>query len=243
MELNKANRQCCDLDIRNYKDNTPFMFADFCNTTTAGFTADSTYAMKKGSKAIAFQNPLDGHMGLEFQVHPFKIYAMLSDGVLETNAVLPVRKNIEATEAGKLTIPVGDTPVDGSVFVFAVDDYAGKAIVGTVAAGVFTATTPADIAIASKYTLTYLVSKTKGVNKASFNNKKIPKDYRITMETLDKDENGDLIPVSITAYKATIKRSLELSFSSTGDPASIKLDFDVLEDRDHNILDIVEITE
>ena len=64
MNLNMANRQCCDLDIRDYKTNEPWLFADFCNTTTAGFTGESVYAMKKGSKAIAFSDPLSGTMTL-----------------------------------------------------------------------------------------------------------------------------------------------------------------------------------
>ena len=43
------------------------------------------------------------------------------------------------------------------------------------------------------------------------------------MSTLDKDEEGVLTPFIITAYKATIQRSFELSFSSEGDPASITI--------------------
>lgn len=243
MNLNMANRQCCDLDIRDYKTNEPWMFADFCNTTTAGFTGDSVYAMRKGSKAIAFHNPIEGTMGVEFQLHPFKVYALLSDGVLETNAIIPVKTTLTASTAGKITLPVGDTPIEGTIFVYPKNDFAGKVIEGTVTAGAFTAKTVAEIAIGTAYEVGYLVNKTKGVQKVSFNNKKIPKDYRITMETLDKDETGALIPVMLTAYKATIKRNLALSFSSAGDPASIKLDFSVLEDKDGNVLDIIEIME
>jgi len=61
------------------------------------------------------------------------------------------------------------------------------------------------------------------------------------MQTLDKDEEGTLTPFLITAYKATIQRSFELSFSSEGDPASVTLTFDLLEDEDGNMLDMVEI--
>ena len=61
------------------------------------------------------------------------------------------------------------------------------------------------------------------------------------METLDKNEEGELIPLKITAYKAVPQRNLELSFSSAGDPGAVTITFDVLEDRDGNVLDIVEI--
>ena len=74
-------------------------------------------------------------------------------------------------------------------------------------------------------------------------NKKLPKDYYITMKTVDKDEDGLLTPFVITAYKAAIKRDFELSFSSEGDPASVQLQFDLLEDSDGNILDMIELTD
>ena len=243
-DLNMANRQCCDLDIREYSTNKPWMFADFCNTTTSGFTGDSVYAMKKGSRAIAFPNSIQGTMSLTFQCHPFKVYALLSDGTIATNAIIPVRKEVVCTEAGKLTID--EVAIEGTVYVYEKDDFGGTEIEGTTVIDtntVFTATTVDDIEGDTTYLVCYLVNKSTGVKSIQFNNKKVPKDYRITQETLDKDENGNLVPIKITAYKATIQRNLDLSFSSEGDPASITLTFDVLEDKDGNVLDMVEISE
>lgn len=239
MDLNRANRQCADLDIREYGTNKPFLFADFCNTTTAGFSGSSVYAMKKGSRAIAFHEAIQGTMSCTFQVHPFKIYALLSDGAILTDAIIPVRKTIKCTTEGALEIE--DTPVDGSVFVYAKGDVGGADIKGTYASGKFTATTSTEIKANNEYDVCYLLSKTTGVNRVAFNNKKIPKDFRITQETLDKNENGQLVPCLITAYKATPQRNLELSLASDGEPASITITFDVLEDENGNVLDIVEI--
>ena len=63
------------------------------------------------------------------------------------------------------------------------------------------------------------------------------------METLDKDVEGNLVPFIMNIYKATIQRSIDLSFSSEGDPASITINFDILQDDDGNVLDFIEITE
>jgi len=63
------------------------------------------------------------------------------------------------------------------------------------------------------------------------------------MNTLDKDEEGNFSPFVITAYKASIQRSWEMSFNSEGDPASITLTFDLLEDKDGNIVDMMEYTD
>lgn len=242
-ELNKANRQVCDADIRVLKTKAPFLKFDTANTTTAGLTGDSVYAMAKGSRKIAFANPIAGTLSIQAQVYPFKFYSLLSDGIIETTAAYADSQIVECGVAGSLTLtlPSGGTVQTGTVFVYAADDFGGTAIAGTYSAGVFTATNTSEIAVGTSYMVGYIVTRISGVKKISFNNKKLPKDYFITMKTVEKDEDGLLTPFLMTAYKATIQRSFELSFSSEGDPASVTLNFDLLEDKDGNILDFVEI--
>lgn len=239
--VNMANRQCCDLDIRDYKTKAPWLFADFCNTTTMGFSSEASYANKKGQKCIKFDNPLDGTIAMTFQVHPFKVYAMLSDGEIETSAVITRKETVTCATAGTLTL--GNTPVPGTVFVYAEDDFGGKAIEGTVAEKAFTAKTDSDLAVGTSYVVGYLEKKETGVKKVSFNNKKVPKDFYIQMSTLDRNEDGELVPMRITAYKASPQRSLDLSFSSDGDPAEITITCDALVDDEGNVLDMIEISD
>lgn len=238
-ELNMANRQCCDVHILDYATMKPWMLVDFCNTTTAGFSADAVYANKKGAKDIKFDNPLEGTMKLNFQVHPFQIYALYSDGEIETSALIARRENVTGAAEGKLTLT--NTPKAGTVY--AVDPNTGKIIEGTVSEKEFTATTTSEIKEGTTYEVSYLEEKTAGVKKISFNNKKTPKDFFIQMETVDKDEKGNLVPVRITAYKASPNRTLDLSFSSDGDPAEIEIELSVLQNEDGDVMDIIEITE
>lgn len=63
-QLNKANRQVCDVDIRILATKAPFLKFDTANTTTAGLTGDSVYAMAKGQRRIAYHNPMEGTMTL-----------------------------------------------------------------------------------------------------------------------------------------------------------------------------------
>lgn len=238
-ELNMANRQCCDVHILDYATMKPWMLVDFCNTTTAGFSADAVYANKKGAKDIKFDNPLEGTMKLNFQVHPFQIYALYSDGEIETSALIARRENVTGAAEGKLTLT--NTPKAGTVY--AVDPDTGKIIEGTVTEKEFTATTTSEIKEGTTYEVSYLEEKTAGVKKISFNNKKTPKDFFIQMETVDKDEKGNLVPVRITAYKASPNRTLDLSFSSDGDPAEIEIELSVLQNEDGDVMDIIEITE
>ena len=219
-DLNKANRQVCDVDIRILKTMQPFLFFDAANTTTAGLTGDAVYAMKKGTKAIAFQNPIEGTLSITAQVIPFKFYALLSNGVVETDAAYAKKETIKATTGGSLAIANAKA---GSVFVFKTGEFGDTPIKGTYADGTFTATTAGDIVADTNYEVGYIVVKDTGVKRVSFNNDRIPQDYFITMSTLDKDEVGVLTPFIITAYKASVQRDFELSFSSEGDPAEMTL--------------------
>lgn len=244
-DYNKANRSVCDVDIRILKTMAPYLFFDTANTTTAGLTGESVYAMAKGSKRIAFQDPLEGTMSIEAQVYPFKFFALLSDGVVESTAIYPDKATVTAVANGSLTLPTitNGTIQAGSVFAYPEGSFGddSSVIAGTYSAGTFTATTNADIVAGRKYEVGYVVSKSSGVKKVSFNNKKLPKDYFITMSTVDKDENGVFTPFKMIAYKASVKRDFELSFSSEGDPATVTLNFDLLEDKNGNIFDMVEI--
>lgn len=223
-DVNKANRQVCDLIISDLKTGIPFLKVDFANTTTVGLSADSVYAMAKGSRRIAFQNPLEGSLSVACQIYPYKFFSLYSDGVIENTGTYSATQTVTCATEGQLelTVPTDGTIVAGSVFAFPVGSFGDEdaLIEGEFSEGKFTATTAEDIAANSSYEVGYVISRT-GVKKVTFNNKKVPRDYKITMSTLDKDEEGKLTPFQIVAYKATIQRNFELSFSSEGEPAEL----------------------
>lgn len=244
-EINKANRQVCDVDIREFKTKKPFLFFDVANTTTAGITADAVYAMAKGARKISFDNPLQGTMSITAQVYPFKLFSLFSDGVIRNDAVIAEVKEVICASAGVLSLSSYNGTIQaGTVFVYPADFYGDESavIAGTFSSGTFTATTTSDIAPGSTYKVGWIATKS-GVKRIPFNNKFASKEYYVTMDTLDKDEDGVLTPFKIIAYKAKPQRNFDLSFSSEGDPASITINFDLLEDKDGNVADMVEITE
>ena len=240
-DLNRANRQCCDLDIRDFKTGAPVLFADFGNVTTAGFSSENTYAMKKGAKAIAFNNPIEGTCGIEMHCHPFQVYALLGDGTIEKSGIIKKREVIKGSAGGKRTLT--GTPKDGTVFACKKGEWGKEVIDGSFSGTDFSATSSGDIVMGEYYEVGYLEAKNSGVNKITINNSKLPKDVTISMETLDKDVEGNLVPFVINVYKATVQRSIELSFSSEGDPGSVTLTYDVMQDDNGNVMDFIEITE
>lgn len=246
MDINRANRQVADVLIMDAKTKKPFLNFETANTTTTGISADSVYARAKGSNRIAFPNSPEGTLTIETQVYPFKIFALFSDGVVDNTAVYAETKTVTAAADGSLTIaaPTNGTIQAGTVYVYTEGNFGDEdsMIAGTFSAGTFTATTSAQITSGSKYEVGYLVNRT-GVKKVSFNAKRIPKDYFITMSTLDKDEDGTLTPFKQIFYKATPQRNLDIALSSDGDPVSLSLQFSLLEDKAGNFVDMIEIAE
>jgi hypothetical protein len=242
---NKANRQVCDLDIRFLKNKKPFLFFNTANTTTTNMSAESVYAMAKGAKRIAFQDPMDGTLAVEAQVYPFELFALMSDGIIDTSAAFAETQKVTCVTAGQLalTLGAGEVVQTGTVFVFAANDFGGELIPGSYSGGVFTATTEGNIAVNSEYIVGYVVTKSVGVKKIAFNNKRLPNDYFITASTVDKDEDGVLTPFKQVFYKASVQRNFEIAFSSEGDPATVTVTFDLMEDKDGNYVDYIEITE
>ena len=242
-KINKANRQVCDVDIRDVATKKPFLFFDTANTTTQNITGESVFAMAKGTKRIAFANPVEGTATIEAQVYPFEFYSLMTDGTIETESMYPVKVTVKATEGG--SIPVkgvkGETITAGTVFVFKKGEFGEKEIQGTYNQDKFSATQSTDIKANEEYEVGYIVSRKTGTKKISFNNKKLPKAYYISMNTVEKDDNEVLTPYKIILYKAQPQRNFELSQSSEGDPATVIMTFDLLEDKDGNFVDMVEI--
>lgn len=244
MDINRANRQVADVLILEKK--TKKLFLDFktANTTTTNISADSVYARAKGSNRISFPNSPEGTLTIEAQVYPFKVFALFSDGTVDNKGVYGETQTIKATTAGTLTItaPTNGTIQAGTVFVYPADSAGDESalIAGTFAEGTFTATTAADVAVDTEYVVSYVLNRT-GVKKIAINSKKVPHDYFITMSTVDKDEDGVFTPFKQTFYKATPQRNFELALSSDGDPVSISMVFDLLEDKDGDFVDMVEL--
>lgn len=242
ININKANRQVCDVDIRELVSKKPFLYFDDANVTTVGFSSDTTYALARGARAVGFDNPIaDATMTIEAQVKPFKLYALLSDGVIDTTAIIAKKDTIQATTAGTLTLPAGVQI--GTVFVYALNDFGGTLIEGTVDGTTFTATKSEGIVADEFYEVGYLIKKSSGVHKVSINDRRNPKSYYVTMNTVEKSVDDVITPYIMTGYNCRPQKSASLSFSSAGDPATVTITFNCMVDKDGNLIDMVEFAE
>lgn len=238
--MGKANRQVCDIDFRNLATKEPFLFFEEGNVTGLTFSSNTVFAKKKGTNAVGFDDPIESSISIECQVVPTKLYSLVSDGTIDTTANVATKKTIEATTAGEITLT--ETAVAGTVFIYAMDDFAGTAIKGTydTTTKKFTATNTSDIAVNTNYEVAYIKVESTGVKSIKFNNSKGTKSYYVTMLTTEKDEQDNVTAKKIICYKVKPKRSLDLSYSSEGEPISVKIDCDCLEDADGNQIEMVE---
>lgn len=234
--LNQANREVCNVKIDWLKTGKPFLFLDTANVTTEGFSGDSVFALARGVNDIAFEEPMSGTITIEAQVLPFKVYALMSDGIIRSDAEWSVHEKITATEAGKLT--VSQKP-DGTVYVYPSGKYgdADSIIEGTATEKVVTAT---GVEADKEYEVSYGVKKKSGVNRISFGENYRLQDFTVTMDTVFKGEDGVFTPYIWKFYKAMAQRNFEISQQSTGDPATITITLDVLRDSDGNFCDMIE---
>jgi len=236
---NKANRECAKVNIIDLATKAPFLYFKTANTVGLDLSGDTVYAKAMGANKIGFDNPWDGSFSIEAQIFPMEYLALLSDGSIDDSAVDYVMETITATAAGSLTVPTGI--MAGTLFVYKEGEYGKTPIAGTFADTTFTPTETSDIEKDADYEVGYMITKTTGVRKVSLNNKKAPKDYFVTLLTNDKDEDGVITAKKYTIFKAKPKRTFSVSHSSEGDPMSVKIDFQALEDKDGNYVDITEV--
>lgn len=76
------------------------------------------------------------------------------------------------------------------------------------------------------------------VFKNDLNGTASPKFYVLESDTIWKDENGEILNETMTAYKARPRKNYTASYSGTGDPQSISVVFDMVGDPTGNVLKI-----
>lgn len=236
LDVNFANREVAKVIFVNYTTKVPYMFMDYANATTTNLTGTTVYAYggQGRPKRVAFNGERGGTLEIDTQMQSSKLYALLSGAEIEKSATFLKRLVLPAT-AKVITLPT--TPATGStVNVFAIGDDCGTPIANTVADKTITLTTGTD----AEYIVYYMEEITTGVAKINIKNTTFPKCFTIYMYTTDKNENDELVGKRITAYKAQPQAGFSITNSNTGDPATVKITFDLLIDGDKNLLDIAE---
>lgn len=239
---NMANREVCDLIFVDYSTKKPFLNLDFANVSTTELTGESVFAYggKGHPKRVQFSGERAGTITIETQIQTVKLWQLITGGEISKSAKFVTRVETTVDDTGT-SITLDDTPVVGSVVVYADGDDCGTELECTVADSTITLTTA--LTNGDKVIVYYMKEVTEGVQRINIKSTNFPKNFIVYGDTVMKTEDDEVLPYKITAYKCAPQSNLTLSFSNSGDPGSITITCDLMADADDNMLDLVLIEE
>lgn len=239
---NMANREVCDLIFVDYSTKKPFLNLDFANVSTTELTGESVFAYggKGHPKRVQFSGERGGTITIETQIQTVKLWQLITGGESSRSAKFVTRIETTVDDAGT-GITLADTPVAGSIVVYAADDDCGTELGCTVSDNAVTLDTA--LAGGRKVIVYYMKEVTEGVQRISVKSTSFPRNFIVYGDTVMKTEDDEILPYKLTAYKVAPQSNLSLSFSNNGDPGTITITCDLMADSDDNILDLTLIEE
>lgn len=234
---NMANREVADLIFYDYKTKKPFLNLDYANVVTNELTGETVYGYggKGHPKRISFAGERGGTITIETQIQTVKLWELITGGEVTKSANFVAREELTVAD-GKVTL--GATPVEGTVVAYAAGDDCGTELEITATGTEVTITgTTGDVIVY------YMKELTEGVTRINIKSTSFPKNFIVYGDTIMKTEDDEILPYKIIGYKCSCQPNLSLSYSNTGDPATISLVADLMADADDNILDLILIEE
>lgn len=233
-----ANRRGSDIRLYKYSDKSLYMSIPFGRVTAVEGTANRVYAQGGQSDAniVGFDDPMTGTFRITTQIIPIELIALACtpDGVESdsTNGIeMAVREVLKVETAGKVTLSA--TPVAGTLYVYAkASDMEGDPD-ATTATGAEVSITGA--AVGDEYVAYYFKTSTTA-KRVVFNNRKTPANYIIYSDTTYKADDDSIVAEQIKCFKAMPQKAISISYQGSGDPASMDITFDLMEDDDGNVI-------
>lgn len=235
---NIANREVCDLTFVDYKTKVPFLFCDYANTTTTDITGETVYAYggQGYSPRITFNGKKGGTLKIETQIQPFQLYSMMTGSAIETTASF-IKKETATTTTESPTITLTGTPATGATVNVFASGTLGTVIPATLSNKTVTLTTPTP----GTYDVYYLESITENVKKLSIKSTTFAKTFTVYGETIDKSEDGEILPYKIIYHKCTPQPNFTLTNSSNGEPSTLSITMDILADNNKELISMILI--
>ena len=232
---NMANREVADLIFYDYKTKKPFLNLDYANVTTTELSGETVfgYGGKGHPKRVAFSGEKSGTLTIETQIQTVKLWELITGGEVTKSAKFVAREELTVAD-GKVTL--GATPIEGSVVAYAADDDCGTELSITATGTEVTVTgATGDVVVY------YMKELTEGVTRISIKSTSFPKNFTVYGDTYMKTEEDDILAYKMIVAKCAPQSNLSLSYSNTGDPATLTINCDMLVNADDELLDLILI--
>ena len=228
-----GSRNNLNLQIFDYVSSTPIMTFDYATTTTNEFTGESVYARggDGNPKRIVWSGDKDSTLAVETQVFTLQHLSMLAGEPIERGAHNIYKSQIVTVEddgsGGKqITLtkpPVGEVSIYSYVNGVMVDAQASTAVAGNVV----TLDPTSTVKIGEDVEVYYQWNSPETA-KLSYTTKGFPGYVKIAGDTIYATEKGGGIQGVQQVYpKAKLQPNFTVTYSPTGDPASLSLTFDL----------------
>lgn len=225
-----ANKCGMNFTFYDYSTKEPKMFVDFINDFTEELSSERTYATggQNGANLVGFDDAITGTVKVATQIIPIELLAMAAGNGATSGAQLAHREVLTA-QNGKITL--SNTPVSGSLWVYAADsDCSGEPAAKTASGKEVTVS---DAAEGAEY-IAYYLEESETAKRVEFKNDNTPSFYIMRGYTKLKDTEGADSLEYVVGYKLQPKRALSLTYHGKGDPISLEMEFDIMEDADGN---------
>ena len=221
-----------------YKTKKPFLSVDYANTSSVELTGENVHAYggKGHPKKVTFSGEKGGTMTVETQIQTPKLWELMSGGTASNTASYIKKVNAKVGAENKITLDETNTIDTGSVCVYKADDAELKTELKSTVAGkeiTLTDTLEEGTGVVVFYGVTRQDVYNINIKSTSF-----PKAFAVYGDTYMKTEDDDILPYRLTVYKAVPQPNMTLSFANNGDPGTVTLTLDLMEDKNHNMVDL-----
>lgn len=112
-------KDAADLILKRKKDNKIILSSDYFNVSTNASTANRTYAMKKGVKAIAWDGEKESTLTLQAEVYDLKWLGILAGDEMITGAQDIIQREVVQITSGKAVLK--NKPLSGTFNAFTLE--------------------------------------------------------------------------------------------------------------------------
>lgn len=202
----------------------------YANSVAIDISSDTTYATggQRHANQVGFDEPITGTFAVEAQIVPIEFIGLAASEDLFSEATeILAMETVKCKEEGKITL--SESPVDGTLFVVeAGGDVTGETLASSATEKVVTIT---GATVGKKYDCYYMRPLENGKT-VTFNNNNALGYYILEGLTQWVASDGTKEAEYIVGHKLRPQRKISITYQGTGDPLSLTMTFDVLENED-----------
>lgn len=237
---NNLNLQLFDFISSTPNQNDAIMTFDYATTSSNEFTSETVYARggDGNPKRISWSGDKDSTLTIETQVFTFQHLAMLAGEPIVHGAQNIYKSQVLTVEddgSGGKQVTLAKEPIGGtntvSAFSYVRGIKADSQDIDTVVGNVVTFASTATVNIGEDVEVYYQFTAANAA-KLSYTSKGFPNYVKIVGDTLYAQEMGGGVTASQQVFhKAKLQPNFTVTYSPTGDPASLTLVFDLFPVR------------